>query len=241
MAYASGRTHIMYPVKNRHVFKDILLSETIPGRIFVPGDMAVQPGDEVDLEIHFVEENTRFQMRTFVRYRRFPTFQNTRPPGAEFEAVSHDRPTQDMMWRFIQGESMVTFAERQARRFAVHREVTMQYQGNTWSAVCDDLSEGGCFLLSSQLLPVGSVAIIKIRQSWWNHIRIPARIVWMREQHGRTGMGISFEFEEQKQQEKVQQLVEQLRQRLTTHIEAPPSIPSRESIVTLSNQNSYSV
>jgi Tfp pilus assembly protein PilZ len=60
------RAQLLLPIRNRAAFLDAYFSKNETGGLFVPGELDVELGDDVDVELHFTEEQVRFHIRARV-------------------------------------------------------------------------------------------------------------------------------------------------------------------------------
>ena len=217
MTEPSGRPKLFLPLRNRTVFRDQYFDHdrSDQGGIFVLGDVDVALGDEVDLEIHFHEEQVRFHIRALVKWKRANLGRRSMLPGVGLEFLPSEEGTRAQLLAFVDGQQ-VAHVERESRRYGLHIDARLAAQTHALhNCVTDDLSEGGCFLLTDQVVPIGSRVSLKLRapQALFGWVTVDGTVVWRRQEEGRSGLGIEFLFDGNRVREKVRRVVHILRER----------------------------
>jgi Tfp pilus assembly protein PilZ len=209
------RPQLLLPLHNRAVFLEQVFAKGEQGGLFVPGEVDVALGEEVDVELHFVAEDVRFHIRALVKWKRGPTGRRSLPPGIGIEFLASDRRTQDQLVRFAEGRESVSHVARDSRRFALQVDVRIKGAAGELSGTTDDISEGGCFVLTDVNLDVGTALDLKLRSvgSLFGWLTVPAVVAWRREQSGRDGMGLQFQFGSDRVRRKVRKIVALLKER----------------------------
>jgi Tfp pilus assembly protein PilZ len=227
---ASGRSQLILPLRNRAQFLEQSFDQDDSGGLFVPGDLDVELGDEVDLEIAFVEEQVRFHIRAVVRWKRASAGRRALP-GVGLGFLPSEATTKGQLLRFARGDD-VDHVEREARRYALHLEVKLAVDGAPARVVTtDDMSEGGCFLLVDPPLPLGTTVQITLRApgALFSWLTLPGRVAWRRSQgHAqRSGIGVEFRFADERQRRRMAKLLVLLRERVGRELRVlPPRVPT---------------
>jgi uncharacterized protein (TIGR02266 family) len=87
---------------------------------------------------------------------------------------------------------------RQAQRFQVDLELTLQSESTIWIGHAENVSDGGVFVASKELKPIGTEVEITLKLPGENVLPVWAvgTVVWIGETSGKTdaplGMGIQF-------------------------------------------------
>lgn len=189
--------------------------------MFVAGDLDVDLGEEVALEIAFVEEQVRFRIRAQVKWRRTAATRRALP-GVGLTFLPSENHTREKIEAFVNGDE-VDHVERTARRFALHLELKVDGRGTKKT---DDISEGGSFLLWPGELPaIGSRLKIKLAApgAFFSWLTVPATVCWHRTGGERDGCGVQFHFDGDGQRRRMTKLLLVFRERLgrEVRVQAP--------------------
>lgn len=233
------RPQLLLPLRNRAAFLDAYFSRgsaSIPpassvspaararagaaesgdtGGLFVPGELDVELGEEVDIELQFTEEHVRFHIRARVKWKRTAAGRRALPPGVGIEFLPSELRTQQQILRFAEGTESVHHVARDRRwSLAVDVRVT---DGNAVEAagITDDISEGGCFVRTSAALDVGARVEVKLKApgSLFGWLTLSGFVAWRRQEPERDGVGIEFAFDSERKREKVKKIVHVLKER----------------------------
>jgi uncharacterized protein (TIGR02266 family) len=95
------------------------------------------------------------------------------------------------------GSSIRTGIERRGhRRVALDVDVTLASEHNFFVGFTENISEGGLFIATHQLMPVGSVIDVTFRLPAGEPIHIKAAVQWVRQFNANSdtwpGLGVSF-------------------------------------------------
>ncbi len=228
------RPQLLLPLRNRAAFLDQFFAKGEQGGLFVPGELEVALGEEVDVELQFLDEGVRFHIRAMVKWKRGPPGRRSLPPGIGIEFLASDRRTQEQLLRFAEGRESVSHVARDSRRYALQVDVRITGAAGELSGTTDDISEGGCFVLSDVNLDVGTALDIRLRAagSLFGWLTVPAVVAWRREQSGRDGMGLQFQFGTERARRKVRKIVALLKERNVRELQiltprSPSSPPAK--------------
>lgn len=88
-------------------------------------------------------------------------------------------------------------ARRQSQRFQVDLELTLQSESTIWIGHAENVSDGGVFVVSKELKPIGTEVEMTIKLPGVNMpVWAVGTVVWIRESSGKVdaplGMGIQF-------------------------------------------------
>lgn len=225
-----ARAQLLLPVRNRAAFLDAYFSKAPPpstppvtthedapgstegevtaGGMFVPGELDVALGEECDVELVFQEEHVRFHIRAVVKWKRTQAGRRALPPGVGLEFFASEARTQEQILRFAKGKESVSHVDR-ARRWTLQVDVRIAERGRTVEGVTDDISEGGCFVLTDVPLEPGTRVDVKLRApgSLFGWLTVPGVVTWRRVQPERTGVGVELRFDNERQRRAMQKIV----------------------------------
>lgn len=222
---AQSLPQLLLPLRSRAAYREQSF-ENEEGGIFVAGDVDVDLGEQVMLEIFFVEEQVRFRIRAEVKWRR-ATPSRRMQMGVGLTFLPSETQTRQQIEKFIAGDD-VDHVERTARRYSLHLEIKVDGHG---SKSTDDISEGGCFLLWAVELPaIGTRLKVKLQApgAFFSWITLPATVCWHRTGGDRDGCGVEFLFDNPSDRRRTQKLLGVLRERLGRNVRVQaPSVPPK--------------
>ncbi|MCK5808699.1 TIGR02266 family protein [bacterium] len=108
-------------------------------------------------------------------------------------------------------DDVVLHNDRVAQRVSIELEVTTQGQHNFFHGMTEDVSQGGLFVATTQLYPIGTNVEIVLRLDG-SALQIKAEVVWVRDipqSEGDTprGMGLHFSNIEDGDLQKIRQFL----------------------------------
>lgn len=208
-----ARPTLMLPLRNREAFRELYVDKGATSGLFIEGDLDVELGEPIDVELHFLEEQVHFRLRGEARWRRSHGSRRGVPQGVGVELLPEEARTKALLLDFVDGKEM-SLVVRTARRYGVTLEVKVKQGGTFITDRTDDISEGGAFILSDDPVPVGSRIELKLLPPGaWLGIGVKAVVAWKREQ-GRRGFGVEFQFDSERQRRRVSKLVGHLKDQL---------------------------
>jgi type IV pilus assembly protein PilZ len=209
---------IVLKLPEQSAFLDVYYHQSDRGGVFVAGDVMLEPGTEVQLEIIFTLEHRTFRSRGVVRWRRTRHAYNL-AAGLGVDFLECERGTRDMLLDFANGRSIKMFTRRD-RRLPVRLEVSYATHSVFLSDATDDFSEGGMFIRADDILDVGTPLRIKLKlPGRLFAVRLRGEVAWTSSDEERRGFGVRFLFENPRTKKKVAHLVERLRQRSLRNLE----------------------
>lgn len=217
----------MVPVRNRAAFRELYFDKGGLGGVFVEGELDVTLGEELDLEIHFLEEQVAVRVRGQVRWRRASnSHRKSVPPGVGIEFLPAETPARDLLLDFASGKDL-SLVIRSARRYGVGLRVKYKQGGAVMVDTTDDISEGGAFILSDDPIPVGSRVELKLLPpgSLFG-VGVKAVVAWRRDR-GRRGFGVEFLFDSDRQRKRVARLVGTLKEQILRELKVRAPRPPR--------------
>jgi uncharacterized protein (TIGR02266 family) len=202
----------MLPLRDHSAYLDHYFHQGGHGGVFVAGNIHLDVGEEVDLEVSFSEEQAVFRAQGLVRWKRQSTRQDL-PPGIGIEFAPWEKATRDKLLDFARGKSVV-LTHRESRRFPIMVEVRYKSDSVFVTDVTDDLSEDGAFIVTDQLLEVGTQMELKWRlPGQLLPFKVKAKVVWQRPRE-RQGIGVRFVYEKKTQREKLRRQLARIKEQL---------------------------
>jgi Tfp pilus assembly protein PilZ len=230
----TARPQLFLPLRNRAVFREQSFDND-QGGLFVPGDVEVALGEEVVLEISFLEEQVRFRIRAQVKWKRPASAASRRAlPGVGLAFLPSEAQTRQQLEDFVDGNA-VDHVERDGRRYSLHLEIKVEGHG---SKKTDDLSAGGCFLLwdpaDDDAVPaIGTTLRLKLTApgAFFSWITLPATVCWHRSGGERDGCGVQFQFGSERDRRRTEKLLAALRERLVRELRVQvPKAPTTSTL-----------
>lgn len=227
-----ARPQLFLPLRNRAVFREQSF-ENDQGGLFVPGDVDVALGEEVVLEIAFLEEQVRFRIRAAVKWKRAAGSRRAMA-GVGLAFLPSEVDTRVQLEAFVDGEH-VDHVERDSRRYSLHLEIKVDGHGTKKT---DDFSAGGCFLLwgddQGGPPPIGEGLKLKLAApgAFFSWITLPATVCWHRTSAdgSRDGCGVQFHFGSDRDQRRLEKLLAVLKERLVRELRvAVPKVQTSQT------------
>jgi Tfp pilus assembly protein PilZ len=207
---APVRPTLLIPLKNRGHFLELYFEKSGLAGLFVKGDVDLKLGDEVDLEVQFLEEQRTFRVRGAVRWRRAIAGRASLPPGLGIEFVPEDVRAQKHLVDFAMGRE-VPLVHREDRRFDAHIKVKVNAAGIKETSETDDISEHGAFIITDAPFDVGETFTLTLHPPRAIFpVLLQARVKWRRLEP-KAGIGVEFVYENEKTKARVAGLVAKLK------------------------------
>lgn len=205
------RPTLMLPIKDRQQFLEMYFEKGGLGGLFVKGITELELGDEVDLELQFLDEQKTFRLQGQVRWRRTAGARRSLPPGLGIEFTPSQRSSEKKLLDFAMGRE-VTLVDRAQRRYPASLKVKVKADGRQGTEYTDDISENGAFLTDTSF-GVGEVLDLHMRPPGALFgFALRARVAWRREE-GRRGVGLEFMFDSERKRHLVARLVQHIHAR----------------------------
>ncbi len=226
-----SRPQLLLPIASRATFLEHSFDKGDAGGLFVPGEVNVALGEVVDLELHFVEDQVRFHIRGLVKWKRENAGRRALPPGIGIEFLPSEQATREHLRRFALGEHSVHHVQRD-RRYSLHVDVKLRHNDQMLTGITDDISEGGCFFITNVPLVVGEMLQMRLRApgSLFGWITLTAAVAWRRTDPARRGIGLQFEFQNDRERRRMAKIVALHKARMvrelqirTPRVIAPPT------------------
>jgi Tfp pilus assembly protein PilZ len=207
------RPVLVVPIKDRAHFLDMYFEKGGLGGMFIRGLTQLALGDEVELQLRFLEEAIDFRVRGTVRWRRTTSGRRSLPPGLGIEFSPESGAAEQKLLAFAMGRE-VAIVHREGQRYGAQLAVKVTEGSNKSVIATDDLSEGGAFLLTEGDYKVGDVLTLNVRPPGAIFgIALEARVAWKRG-GDRPGVGVEFRFDNPRQKHRIEKLVGQLKAQL---------------------------
>lgn len=206
---------IMLRLRSRRDFLRHFFHEGTAGSVFIPGPTQARPGERVKLGLFFEEEQRTFRLRGIVRWKRM-TKSKRLPVGMAIELFASESEARDLLLEFAQGRA-VDWTERDER---ITAQIQIHYAtGSVFlSDVTEDVSRGGVFLRTDERLEVGDVLRLKLKLPGdFFSVRVGGEVAWVRQDP--PGVGIRFTFANERSQNRVQRIVDELREQIAEDFE----------------------
>ena len=174
------------------------------GGFFVPTRRALEVGAVTPVEVRF-EDGKIFRTRCRVVWRRVGGDPHL-PAGLGLEFLSTEGHVRDLLLDYAQGRP-IPYRERTSRRVPAEVQVVFKYPGGRVAAASEDLSTGGVFLRTTEVVPEGTrgTAVLK-RPGRILGLRIPA-VVARCVEGPPPGLGLRFELTDPRQTEEIRALI----------------------------------
>lgn len=211
------RPTIVYELPDHRAFLSAYFHQGELGSVFVPGDSKVRAGEHVDLELRFVAEDRTVRLTGILRWKR-STPGPKLPAGVAIELMPNERHIRDTLIDFANGRE-VKWIERSSERLPVHMVIEYASSSVFLSDFTDDLSDGGAFIVTDELLPIGTELRLKLKPPGELFaLRLKGKVAWQ-QLEGRRGIGVTFEFEGDRTKDKIHKLCGELRKQVHREFE----------------------
>jgi Tfp pilus assembly protein PilZ len=203
------RQTVLLPLRDRATFLDHYFKQSGIGGVFVPGYLKLTSAEEVDLEIAFAREQVTMHARGIIRWKRL-TDKKILPAGIGVEFLDSERRTRDLLIDFARGRS-VKLARRRSRRYPAMLEIEYSHNSVFLTDVTDDLSRDGASIITNHVVEVGEIVQMKLKPTdEFPTIAVKGEVRWQQSE-GRKGFGVRFIFEEPGTEERLRELIEQIK------------------------------
>lgn len=207
------RPVLVVPIKDRAHFLDMYFEKGGLGGMFIRGLTQLSLGDEVELQLRFLEEAIDFRVIGTVRWRRTTSGRRSLPPGLGIEFAPESGSAEQKLLAFAMGRE-VAIVHREGRRYGAQLAVKIMQGKDKTVIETDDLSEGGAFLLTENHYEIGDMVTLNVRPPGAIFgIALEARVAWRRGGE-RPGVGVEFRFDNTRQKQRIEKLVGQLKAQL---------------------------
>lgn len=201
---------VMLP--NLAAFLDAYFPGGDAGGILVDAHLEVDLGHPVQLVLRFDDGGggapRAVDLKGRVAWRRRRGSGNLKAgTGVEFSAG--DKPTVERLLADARGQSRKP-AERRHDRAEARLTVRITYGSDSRKDTVDDISEGGLFVATRELIPVGEEVEVTLKPARaLRGLDVRGRITWHRD-GANPGMGVMFLFDDEGHKERVEQMVARL-------------------------------
>jgi len=202
---------LIVPLRNRvQLFEHYFHRDGDDG-LFVPGEVSFKVGEPIFLELSFLEEQRSFRIRGTVSWRRLSKDRQRLPPGIGVAFDPAERETRDLILEYARGRE-VSFTVRGSHRYPVTMQIAYASDSQFLTDVADDLSLGGVFIRTDNLLEPGTILNLKLKPpGYLLGMRLKGVVVWISKKASRRGMGLKFIFDSERKKRQVEGMIEQLK------------------------------
>ncbi|NMB73670.1 MAG: TIGR02266 family protein [Myxococcales bacterium] len=180
------------------------------GVLFVETGRRFELAEPVLLTVEFPAERRSFRLQGKVISRRRGSQEPPLPPGVEVEFYSEENRTLQLVLDHAAGKA-VDFVDRRSHRMPCSFVVTYGRDDQFVREFAEDISEGGSFIRTDRLFPVGTVVECKLKPpGYLLGLKLWARVAWVKATGQPRGMGLEFLFETERQRKKVRDIVQKL-------------------------------
>lgn len=202
---------LLVPLRNRSQLFDVYYHQDDRDGVFVEGEVNFQVGEPLFVEINFLEEQRAFRIKGSVSWRRLSTGRHNLIAGIGVSFDEEERSTRDLILEFAHGREIV-FTARESQRLPASMSISYSSDSQFLTDIVDDLSAGGVFIASDEVLEKGTELEIKLRPpGYLLGLRVKGQVAWTSTAGSRRGMGIKFIFESERKRRQLAQVVEKLR------------------------------
>jgi uncharacterized protein (TIGR02266 family) len=221
-----SRPTVLVPFRDKETFlKHYYLQDGRAG-VFVPGNLQYTPGEPVDLELTFMQEQRTFRIRGEVKWRRAMGARHREfPPGIGVELGEDQRTTRDLVLSFVNGKE-IQFLDRADTRFPISMEISYKTDATFITDCTDDVSEGGAFIVTPRAIPVGTILPLRLRvPGAFFPLKLRGVVCWTRQAEP-SGVGVKFLFDSERQKKKMERLVARLKSQIILQIQGRGRVSS---------------
>lgn len=183
------------------------------GVLFVETARPLNLSELVTVLVDFPGQEKAFRLQGRVTSRRRASRRPPLPPGVEVVLAPDQAHTLQLVLDHVAGKQ-VRFTPRRSGRVQVTCEISYRSNDAFAKEFSEDISEGGTFVLTERLLPVGTSLECRLKPpGYLVGVKVPARVAWLRSHGQPRGMGLEFVFASESQRRKLKKLLQRLRRR----------------------------
>jgi len=208
-----GRKTLTARFPRREALLDSFTRKGLRAVIFVETARRLELAEQVTVVVEFPSDRRAFRLCGKVISRRRGS------QGLEVEFPSDENRTLQLILDHAAGK-VVDFVDRRSRRLACSFVVTYGKDAEFIREFTEDIGEGGTFIRTDRLFPVGTVVECKLKPpGYLLGVKLTGRVAWVKTTGQPRGMGVEFLFESERQRRKVRQIVRKLAQLQTRQVE----------------------
>jgi uncharacterized protein (TIGR02266 family) len=214
-----GRKTLTARFPRREALLDSFTRKGLRAVIFVETARRLELAEQVTVVVEFPSDRRAFRLCGKVISRRRGSQDPPLAPGLEVEFPSDENRTLQLILDHAAGK-VVDFVDRRSRRLACSFVVTYGKDAEFIREFTEDIGEGGTFIRTDRLFPVGTVVECKLKPpGYLLGVKLTGRVAWVKTTGQPRGMGVEFLFESERQRRKVRQIVRKLAQLQTRQVE----------------------
>ena len=198
---------------NRQDFLKLLTRTSPRGVLFVETTRRTELAEQIVVLVDFPTERRSFRLRGKIISRRscsLPPGLATLPAGVEVELGTGEERTVQLIMDHVAGKS-IEFIDRKSRRIICEIERSYRTDADFINEFIEDISEGGTFIRTNRLLPVGSPIECKLKPpGYLLGVKLRSRVAWVKSTGRPHGMGLQFLFENERKRNKLRRIINKL-------------------------------
>ncbi|MEW5855618.1 MAG: TIGR02266 family protein [Myxococcota bacterium] len=221
-----SRPTVLVALRHKGSFLKQYFHQDGQGGLFIPGDPPYALGEQVELELNFLQEQRTFRIKGEVKWKRPRSRLNDNQAGIGVEFLPSERSTRELILDFVQGKE-IRFVERADHRFPVSMQISYKTDSTFVTDFTDDISQGGVFIVTANPMPLGTLVPLKMKvPGSLLPLKLKGVVCWHRKKSP-EGMGLKFVFETESQKKKVEKLVARMKAQIISEMQGRRSDPPR--------------
>jgi type IV pilus assembly protein PilZ len=194
----------------RQAFMEAFSRRGPRGVFFVETTRRLEIAEQVTVVVEFPTDHRSFRLNGKVVARRRGSREPVLPPGVEVEFPADENQTLQLILDHSEGKT-INFVDRRSRRMACSFVVSYGRNDEFVREFAEDIGEGGTFIRTEQLLPVGTRVLCKLKPpGYLLGVRLWGRVAWLKTTGQPKGMGVEFIFSNERQRKKIREIVHRL-------------------------------
>ena len=180
------------------------------GALLVESHGRMELAEQVQVVVEFPRDKRSYRLQGKVVARHTGCRNPPSPSKLEVEFPEEEDPKLQLILDHAHGKE-VAFRAREGSRLSCSFEVSYRRDQDFVQEFAEDISEGGTFICSDDLCPVGSEVECRLKPpGYLLGIRLRGKVVWVKNKGKPKGMGVKFLFESDRQRRKLGELIQKL-------------------------------
>jgi len=181
------------------------------GALLVESHGRMELAEQVQVVVEFPRDKRSYRLQGKVVARHTGCRNPPTPSKLEVEFPEEEDPKLQLILDHAHGKE-VAFRAREGSRLSCSFVVSYRRDQDFVQEFAEDISEGGTFICSDDLCPVGSVVECRLKPpGYLLGIKLRGTVVWVKDKGKPKGMGVKFLFESDRQRRKLSDLIQKLR------------------------------
>ncbi len=211
--------HLLVRYAEKERFVENFEHEDQVGTLFIATTARVALAEIVSVFVEFPNDKRSFRLLGRVVSRRRAAKEPALAAGIRVEFSPDQGQAIQLILDHVGGKD-IAFQNRASRRLSCTLEISYRHDGELLKQFAEDISEGGTFIRTQKLLPVGTEVHCRLKPpGQLLGIKIKGRVSWQKESGDPVGMGIEFLFSSSRQQKKIAKLLTSLRAKYSQQVE----------------------